>query len=741
MKTLTAILVHALLAASLFAGSQLTAIRAGRMFDGAEIHVHKLIVVDGEIIRSILDGDAEPPAGATIIDASAMTVTPGFVDSHIHFFAQPPAQSSRPETYGGKLVEQGYSLDPDNRLNLFRNGITAIMDMGCTTESYLGMRREIDKGTLLCPELYFPGPLFTAPGGHPAGTIYKGMHFLIDSGTVQTADPKEAERKVDELAARGVTFIKIVFDGRQGIPRLPLPVAQAIIVRAHRAGLRVFAHVTSPEEAARMIEAGADGIEHDFKDMPDLAPAMAERGTFFTPTLQAFRSFAPQYLPGLMQSLKAAYDAGAQVAVGTDYPTGPAEHCGDDYMAEMKLLEECGVPRLAVLHSATMVGAAKVGRGEEIGAIREGYRANLVFFDGDIEEGEVTRDRVRSVMFHGVVIVENGEPREEARPKFATRSFMVAPYAYYDSLNSFVLGASLMDFDLFDTGAQATLALACSIEAKVGVALSLTIPSPLAGTAMGADASFRTFSRMYYGIGNDSSLSGAVAYGPIAANESFHASTRIVDGLTVEQSLRFFQQGTSSGSDVIASVPDLIDANETLYGLSLVYDRRDNAYNPWYGYRFALGGDVSSGYIGSTHDFLRVSLDARAYVSPFTHFIIAARLLGRQAFGDAPPAWLPSFGGEEVGRGFAPARFVDNVSLASQLELRFPIAWVLKGVAFADAGQVAHSWSELSLAATHACAGVGLRVFPSPDESTVLSYDVGFSAEGWTFFFRYGHAF
>jgi enamidase len=741
MKTLTAILAHALLAVSLYAGSQITVIRAGRMFDGEQMLTNRLIVVDGDTITGVLDGDADPPEGSKIIDASTMTVTPGFVDSHIHFFAQPPAQTGRPETYGGKLVEQGYSLDPNNRLNLFRNGITAVMDMGCMTESYLGMKREIDKGTLLCPELYFPGPLFTAPGGHPAGTIYTGMHFLIDSGTVQTADPRAAERKVEELAARGVSFIKIVFDGRQGIPRLALPVAQAIIDKAHQVGLRVFAHVTSPEEAAQMIEAGADGIEHDFKDMPGLAPRMAEKGIFFTPTLQAFRSFAPQYLPGLMQNLKAAYDAGARVAVGTDYPTGPAEHCGDDYMAEMRLLEECGVPRLAVLHSATMVGAAKVGRGAEIGAIREGYRANLVFFDGDIEEGDVTRDRVRSVMFHGNVIVENGEPRQEARPKFASRSFMVAPYAYYDSLNSFVLGASLMDFDLFETGTQASLALACSIKAKVGVDLSFTFPSPLAGTAMGADASFRTFSRMYYGIGNDTPLSPAVAYDPITTNESLHASTRITDGLSLEQSLRFVQQGSSSGDDVISSVPDLLDANETLYGMSLVYDRRDNRYNPWYGYRLALGGDISSRYIGSTHDFQRISLDARAYVSPFTHFIIAARLLGRQAFGDVPPGYLPSFGGEEVGRGFAPARFADNVSLASQLELRFPIAWVLKGVAFADAGQVARSWSDLQLERTHACAGIGLRVFPSPDESTVLSYDVGVSAEGWTFFFRYGHAF
>jgi len=298
-----------------------------------------------------------------------------------------------------------------------------------------------------------------------------------------------------------------------------------------------------------------------------------------------------------------------------------------------------------------------------------------------------------------------------------------------------------MDFDLFDTGTQASLALACSIRAKVGADLSFTFASPLAGTAMGAAVSFSTFSRMSYGIGNDSPLCAAIAYDPIRASESLRASTRLADGLSLDQSLRFIQQGSLSESAVTTSIPDLVDANETLYGVSLVYDRRDNQYNPWYGWRLALGADISSRYIGSSHDFQRISMDARAYVSPFTHVTLAGRLLGRQAFGDAPPAYLPSFGGDEVGRGFAPARFADDVSLAGQLELRVPIAWILKGVVFTDAGQVAPTWGELRWERTHACAGIGLRVFPSPDESTVLSYDVGVSSEGWTFFFRYGHAF
>jgi outer membrane protein assembly factor BamA len=250
---------------------------------------------------------------------------------------------------------------------------------------------------------------------------------------------------------------------------------------------------------------------------------------------------------------------------------------------------------------------------------------------------------------------------------------------------------------------------------------------------------------MYYGIGNDTPLSQAVKYDPFVATESLKARTRIVGDLELDSSVSFRQQGSIAGGEsaaaAAAAVPDLVDPNETLVGASLLYDGRDNRVNPWYGASLALGGDVSTRYLGSTSDFQRAFLDARAYFSPFTHYTLAFRLLCRESFGDTPSFFLPSLGGEEVGRGFAPARFADNLLLASQVELRFPIVWVLKGVVFADVGQVAASWGDLNLQGTHASAGIGLRVFPSPDENTVLAYDLGFSAEGCTFSFRLGHAF
>lgn len=711
-----------------------TWIRAGKVFDGVAFLENRFIVVRGETIAALVDGMERPPAGASIVDASEMTVIPGFVEGHSHFFGFPMPMASRPETNAGKMAEQGFSKAPDNRLALFRSGITTVVDMGSPLEGYLDMRRQVEKGTLLCPELYFPGPLFTAPGGHPAGTIYKGTHFLIDQGTIQVDDAHVAAQKVDELRDKGVTFIKLVYDGREGVPRIRLSVASAIINESHRLGLRVFAHVTSPVEARDMMNAGVDGIEHDFKDMPLLAGEMAKKRVIFTPTLQAFRTFLPQFVPGLIRDMKAAYEAGVNVAVGTDFPNGPGGQCGDDYFDELAMLEQSGASRAQVLHSATAVGALKAGQESEIGRVDAGYRANLVFFDGDLEQGAVTKDRIRKVMFHGAMIVENGAATPSKRELFSAHSFLFAPYAYYDPLNSFVLGASLTDFDLLQTGALTSLTMGLSINARAAANLNVVLPSPIPGTFLTANLSFDNFRRMYYGIGNGSSLSEATPYDPTLLAEVVRARTRLVGPLSVNSSLSFKQEwdGVSPAS---------AGSNETLLGVSLALDTRDCSTNPWYGTYLALGGDVSSAYLGSANDFARATADARMYVSPIPHFILALRLMAIQATGGTPAEYLPSLGGAEIGRGFPPARFCDQLLVASQLELRFPIAWILQGALFADVGEVSRDWEALRLDGLHDSYGLGIRMMPSPDESWVMSLDAGFSREGWNLSFRYGQAF
>ena len=73
-------------------------------------------------------------------------------------------------------------------------------------------------------------------------------------------------------------------------------------------------------------------------------------------------------------------------------------------------MKEAGIPPLDVLRWATRNGAELLGRGHELGLIREGYLADLVVVDGDpLADIGILRDRDRllAVLKGGTVVKDD----------------------------------------------------------------------------------------------------------------------------------------------------------------------------------------------------------------------------------------------------------------------------------------------------------------------------------------------
>ena len=755
------------------AGDGATYIRAGNVFDGETFLGPRVVVVRNGRIEAVEDSGFRIPAGASVIEATDATVMPGLIDGHIHSMAPPRPYTDSIERLGwGRFAAEQASAFPDNRRHLLMNGITEIIDMGGPLATYSGLRKSLNRGSIVGPELYFSGPQITAPGGHPAGTIFIGNHDLIDYGTFQVTDTIAVREEVATLANEGVDFVEIVYDGGSA-PRLRLDVAQAAVSEAQRLGLRVFAQVGSEEEALEMVRAGADGIEHGFATTSDsLLTEMAVRGVFFTPTICAYVHGTPAVVPDMKQTLRRAWELGVPLVVGTDFPASYGENCGDDIFEEMRIFEDVGIPRFAVLAAATSGPAGKLGKADDLGRVASGYRANLVFIRGSADTGALSADRVERIMLQGETVVQDGQVCANCARGFRETSLSYLGYPYWDPLLSWLAGATVTDYDFLRTGITAEADILYSIRNMWFANTVLDLPSPIPRTALRAGAHFDNQNRLFYGLGDTASLGAAIEYRNLIFREWAGGRTRI-SGPWKALSYLVFDQTTvspyprtdigatkarndtkligSDGQNCITSsgaghvLPETLAGNqggdEIAVSLTLAHDTRDHQTNPWYGHYVSVGAQVAPALLPQGHSFEKVSFDARGYVSAAHRHILAGRLLCQQAFGDVPFYYLPEFGGDTLGRGYLPFRFRGRVSVIGQLEYRFPVWSWLSGVVFADFGQFQSAVDRFRLNGFHSSVGFGPRFIFGPNESSMVGIDVGFTPEGWNLVLHNGQVF
>ena len=623
------------------------------------------------------------------------------------------------------------------------SGITTVIDMGAPIRDMTRMENRMEEGKMLGPNLVYCGPLFTSPGGHPAGTVYRGRHQLVDRATVQVSEEQQARAQVARLAGRGVDFIKVVYDDGtlygSPVPRLEAHLVRGITEEAHTRGLPVFAHVGALEPGFHeMIGCGVDGVEHCFAAgaSSEVFREMSARKVIFTPTLSIYDLFAPDVLARMQETVRRAYEGGVTIAAGTDFPSMRCMDAGEGYFQELRLLEAAGLPRLEVLKAATANGAEKAGRQGELGCIAAGCQASLIFLKGDIMEGDLSKERISLVMHRGEVLFEAAKQDRTLRSGFSKKPFLLSPSFFYDAVDGLSVGANLLAFNLANTGTAVNLYAACSLEGSFLGSLSIFPPSPIPATTLDLQLLFDGFPKRYFGMSNRSSLEDVSLYECSAVQASVNTSTAIFKTLKLETGFAVDYRKIES--------PGFEEGLTTLARLAIAHDTRDSAGETWYGGYEALSAAFSHPYLGSSRSFALLGVDVRRYVSILPHHILAGRLLYRQSLGEAPFYFRPDLGGNTLGRGFQASRFIGELGLYGQLEYRFPIWSILGGTLFVDVGQVADDFSELSTEGWHPSGGLGLRVTFS--EKSIFAVDFGLNGEplareGWALVFRSSHAF
>jgi imidazolonepropionase-like amidohydrolase len=379
---------------------------------GAPVQENMTVVIAGNSIASISKTrpeDAEGGAGR-VIDLGGAYLLPGFWNMHTHLsevFPDNPDLAGEP--IHARVVRAGI-----NAMDGLRHGFTSVRSAG--EEDYIDVAwQEIfDQGFLIGPRVFACGEAVSPTAGH------RGM---VADGADGVAAIRRAVRS---RIQNGVSAIKIY-----NVEMLPDEL-EAAVETAHSLGVHVMTHTREPGAYAA-VAAGVDCLEHGYGLTDETIALMAEKGTFYDPTIICNLSDeyirerearlaelghaddpeivrirtaiayadqrSPEFARHQRQALVKAAEAGVKLLIGSD-----SMPVGEIGILEMEQFVISGVSEMDTLIAATRNGAEMLGLGDVLGTVEVGKLADLVVIDGNPLENISNIRNVKMVFKDGIEV-------------------------------------------------------------------------------------------------------------------------------------------------------------------------------------------------------------------------------------------------------------------------------------------------------------------------------------------------
>lgn len=390
------------------AQSQNIVVKNGMLFDGtgeSAVQNQRIVIKDRTI--SCIGRECDIPENSKIIDATNRAILPGMIDLHVHFGAP---LNMREWNVG----EANYrDVRPRIREAYLKAGITTIRSVGDQTGYILEAKQRINHGKLDGPRIFTTGPVFTAPGGHPAGTLYRSQPQLIEKATRQVTTGDEARRQVRKLMDRGVDGIKVAYQSSEerNIPRIKTDVMKSILSEASSHDLWTAVHVTSNKELSPVLESDPTTVEHGphYRISEKNLQRMKDHGTIFVPTFAVWETYAEgnrawnRVLNAKVDVLRKVHERGIKIGVGTDV-FGENFYDEHSFYRELEWLKKAGMTPEEILVSATKIGARALKKENKLGTVEEGKLADFLIVNGKPWNDISDVRNVRYVLQNGNIV-------------------------------------------------------------------------------------------------------------------------------------------------------------------------------------------------------------------------------------------------------------------------------------------------------------------------------------------------
>ncbi len=389
----------------------------GNVFDGVSDCLSgpaEILVEDNRITK--IAQSVERPPDAQAIDLSERTVSPGFIDTHVHLtmdaanLAIQTLESSAAKALKGLNIARQY----------MSYGFTSLRDLGSVDPEWptVDLRDAVNGGLVEGPRLFVAPHILSASGGHGDLRGFYASRWSLPVSALAD-DPESIRSLVRREHTFGGDWIKTANTGGYFSPGDdPARVTwfdeemDVLTSTADQLGMPVAVHTGAAEGCKQAIRAGVRSLEHAYLIDAEAIEMAEHAGTYVVPTMQMTQEDLQALHAGtlpeqavwkfrrdkdrILESQQLLGKSSVKIAYGTDCGMFPFSHG----ILEFQAMVNAGLSSSRALRAGTSVAAELLGR-DDLGVLAPGKLADIVAMPGNPIADIAVTSKVDFVMKDG----------------------------------------------------------------------------------------------------------------------------------------------------------------------------------------------------------------------------------------------------------------------------------------------------------------------------------------------------